>query len=287
MKTFPRFILGAGLWLLAAGAGAHSVNEVLKEIQEQDRYIQMVNYEAPGFALEDPHGRKVSLADFRGKIVILNFIYARCTDACPLHSELIAKIQAQVNATLMRDLVQFVTIATDTEDAAATAQVMRGHGKIHGLDPANWVFLYRGTGAPDSGINTAKAYGLEFTPTPEGDQMHGVVTHVIDQQGKMKARFHSLRFKPEHLTAFVNTLLYPDHDEGWAGAGSALLRWWKTPRDRWFIGLLVLGFPLLVLSGLALRRFRARRKAIAQSSANPAGLAHEGHEAGSTRRSEV
>ena len=143
MKSFPLFILGAGLWLLAAGAGAHSIDEVLREIQEQDRYIQMMNYEAPGFALEDPHGRKVSLADFRGKVVILNFIYARCTDACPLHSELIAKIQAQVNATLMRDQVQFVTIATDTEDAAATAQIMRGHGKVHGLDPANWVFLYR------------------------------------------------------------------------------------------------------------------------------------------------
>ena len=85
MIMFPRFILGAGLWLLAAGAGAHSVNEVLKEIQEQDHYIQMVNYEAPGFALEDRHGRKVSLADFRGKVVIANFIYARCKDACPLH----------------------------------------------------------------------------------------------------------------------------------------------------------------------------------------------------------
>src|SRR3970282_2859148 len=143
----------------------------------------MVNYEAPGFALEDPDGRKVSLADFRGKAVILNFIYARCKEACPLHSELIAKIQAQVNATLMRDLVHFVTIATDTEDAAATAQVMRGHGTIHGFDPANWVFLYRGSGAPDSGINTAQAYGLEFTPAPEGDTSHGVVPHVINQAG--------------------------------------------------------------------------------------------------------
>ena len=286
-KTFPLFIFGAGLWLLAAGAGAHSTDEVLRELQEQDRYIQIMNHKAPGFTLEDPHGRKVSLADFRGKAVILNFIYARCKEACPLHSELITKIQAQVNATLMRDQVQFVTIATDTESAAATAQVMRGHGKIHGLDPANWVFLYRGTGAPDSGINTAKAYGLEFTPTPEGDQMHGVVTHVIDQDGVMRARFHGLRFQPFHLTAFVNTLLYPDHDEGWAGAASALLRWWKTSRDRWRMGLLILGIPLLVLSGLALRRFRARRKAAAESSANPAGLAHEGREAGSTRRSEV
>ena len=283
MIMFPRFILGAGLWLLAAGAGAHSVNEVLKEIQEQDHYIQMVNYEAPGFALEDRHGRKVSLADFRGKVVIANFIYARCKDACPLHSELIAKIQVQVNATLMRDLVQFVTIATDTEDAAATAQVMRGHGKIHGLDPANWVFLYRGSGAPDSGINTAKAYGLEFTPTPEGDQMHGVVTHVIDQDGVMRARFHGLKFQPLHLTAFVNTLLYPDHDEGWAGAGSAPLRWWKTPRDRWFMGLLVLGIPLLVVSGLVLRRYKARRRSVAPDSGRSVDATREVRDAGSSR----
>ncbi|MBI3053630.1 MAG: SCO family protein [Betaproteobacteria bacterium] len=282
-KTFPLFIFGAGLWLLAAGAGAHSSDEVLKEMQEQDRYIQMVNYEAPGFALEDPHGRKVSLADFRGKAVVLNFIYARCKELCPLHSELIAKIQAQVNATLMRDLVQFVTIATDTEDAAATAQVMRGHGKIHGLDPANWVFLYRGSGAPDSGINTAKAYGLEFTPTPDGEQMHGIVTHVIDQDGVMRARFHSLRFQPFRLTAFVNTLLYPDHDETWAGAGSALLRWWKTPQDRWFIGLLVLGFPLLVLSGLALRRYKARRRSVAPDSGRSVNATRDARDAGSSR----
>jgi protein SCO1/2 len=255
-KTFPLFTLGAGLWLLAAGAGAHSINEAQKELQKQDRYIQMVNYEAPGFALEDPHGRKVSLADFRGKVVILNFIYARCKEACPLHSQLLAKVQDQVNATLMRDQVQFVTIATDTEDAAATAQVMRGHGKAHGLDPANWVFLFRGAaGAPDAGIKMAKKYGLEFVVVSGKAQMHAVVTHVIDQQGIMKARFHSLRFKPEHLTAFVNTLLYPDHHEDAAGApprGHGGLRY------PWIIGLLAVIVALLVVSGLVLRRRRAQ-----------------------------
>ncbi len=279
MKVFPLFTLGAGLWLLAAGAGAHSVDEVLRELQEQDHYIQIVNYEAPGFALEDPHGRKVSLADFRGKAVILNFIYARCKDACPLQSVLLAKVQAQVNATLMRDLVQFVTIATDTEDAAATAEVMRGYGKIHGLDPANWVFLYRGSGAPNSGINIAKAYGLEFTPTPEGDQMHGIVTHVIDLDGVMRARFHGLKFQPFHMTAFVNTLLYPDHHEEAAGAPP---RGHESLRYPWIISLVVLMVALPVVSWLVLRRRKAQHEMVGLDSDHCTESAQEKREPGST-----
>ena len=265
MNTSFFFLLGVTLCALTASpAAAHSMKEALNELQQSEHYLQQVHRGAPDFTLEDAWGRKHRLADYRGKIVVLNFIYSRCTDLCPLHSELIEKIQAQVSATPMRDLVQFVTIATDTEDAAATAQVMQGHGKAHGLDPANWVFLYRGSGAPDPGIKTAKAYGLEFTPTPEGDQMHGVVTHVIDQDGVMRARFHSLRFKPEHLTAFVSSLLHSDHDEAWSGAGGSLLRGWNTPGDRWLMGLLlVLGFPLLVASGLALRRYKTRHGSVA------------------------
>ena len=33
---------------------------------------------APDFVLEDTEGRKIGLADYRGKTVVLNFIYARC-----------------------------------------------------------------------------------------------------------------------------------------------------------------------------------------------------------------
>lgn len=267
MKTLRLFILGAGLWLLGAAAGAHSVDDVLNQLREQDHYIQMTHYKAPGFALEDPDGREVRLADFRGKVVILNFIYARCKEACPLQSHLLAKVQEQINTTLMRDQLQFVTIATDTEDAAATAQIMRGYGKAHGLDPVNWVFLYRGSGAPDVGIKVAKTYGLEFTPAADGEQMHGVVTHVIDQNGVLRARFHGLKFQPLHLTEYVNALVYPDHHGSGAGVSSpaggvpAPERETEDSRNRWLMGALALSVPLLVLSWLVLRRSRAQRKA--------------------------
>ncbi len=57
----------------------------------------------------------------------------------------------------------------------------------------NWHFLYRGEGEPP-GLTSelAKAYGVQFRDTGEGVQVHGVVTHVIDPEGQMRARFHGL-----------------------------------------------------------------------------------------------
>ncbi len=273
-STAP-LLLSLGL-SAALSALAHSPDEALQELREKEPYLQLADREALGFVLEDPSARKVALTDFRGKVVILNFIYARCTDVCPLHSELIARIQAQVNATLMRDQVQFITVATDTEDAAATAQLMRAHGKAHGFDPANWVFLYRGAGKPDTGIQLAKTYGLEFTPAAEGVQMHGVVTHVIDQEGILRARFHGLKVQSLSVTAFINTLLYPDHHgPGAASAaappatGSRSERKPSWPSGVFFQAALGAGFAALGIGGFLLHRRRRQRRQLAQRGPNP------------------
>jgi protein SCO1 len=42
---------------------------------------------APGFTLTDQHDRRLSLAGFRGKAVVLEFMDSRCTDICPLVSQ--------------------------------------------------------------------------------------------------------------------------------------------------------------------------------------------------------
>lgn len=269
-------ILGLGLLSAAFPAFAHSPDDVLRELRETEPYLQLTEREAPGFVLEDPDGGKLGLADFRGKVVILNFIYARCTDVCPLHSELIATLQDQTDATLMRDQVQFVTIATDTEDAAATAEAMRAHGKAHGLDPRNWIFLYRGSGEPEAGIRLAKAYGLEFTQVAEGARMHGVVTHVIDQNGILRARFHGLRVQPLNVTAFVNALVYPEHHGPGAvpGPTPAATGSAPPPEQSWstealFQAGLGVGFALLGSGWLLLNR--RRRKGAPQGGREETG----------------
>ena len=45
-----------------------------------------------------------------------------------------------------------------------------------------------------------------FTQAADGKPMHGVVTHVIDQDGRLRARFHGLEFDPVDLVVYVNAL---------------------------------------------------------------------------------
>jgi|GEM_PF-377999 len=267
---FSIFLVMLPCAMTASQAAAHSMQDALNELRHSEPYLQPVHQVAPEFSLEDAWGRQHELADYRGKVVVLNFIYARCKEACPLHSVLLAKIQQQIKAAAMQDQVQFVTIATDIEDAASTAAIMRNYGKTYNLDPENWMLLSGGTrNAPGAGIKAAKTYGMDFVVVSGEEQMHGVVTHVIDQQGMMKARFHGLRFQPEHLTAFVSSLLRPEHNEVLLNVGSTPHRWWETWKHQWLTGLLLIpGLALLVLSGIRLKRIRDQRGADAPAFVN-------------------
>jgi protein SCO1/2 len=199
------------VWLVATGApaAAHSLGELEGTLKERETYVQIVNRPAPEFALFDAHGRAVRLADFRGKVVILNFVYTNCPDVCPLHSEMIADIQEDVNRTPMRDLVRFISITTDP--GRDLPRVLKAYGPAHGLDPVNWLFLTSGADKPDTTRKLAKRYGLKFSPTKDGYQMHGLVTHLIDKSGNLRARYHGLKFDPTNLILHVNALTNDFH----------------------------------------------------------------------------
>lgn len=187
-------------------AWAHSVDELETLLGDKEKFFQPIDKPAPAFTLRDADGGVVDLADLRGKVVVLHFIYASCPDVCPLHAERIAEIQAMVNQTPMKEQVQFVSITTDPGND--TPEVLRDYGPAHGLDPVNWTFLTTMPDQPeDATRRLAEAYGHRFDKTDEGYQVHGVVTHVIDRDGQWRANFHGLRFEPVNLVVFVNALV--------------------------------------------------------------------------------
>lgn len=202
--------LGAAAFALTAAAVvgpavAHSLAEVEGELGSKERYFQPIDRPAPDFALQDAAGRETRLADLHGEVVVLHFIYTSCPDVCPLHAEKIAEIQAMVNRTPMKEQVRFVTVTTDP--VRDTPAVMQGYGPAHGLDPVNWAFLTTSPGQPENTTRQlAKAFGHTFTPAEDGTQMHGVVTHVIDQDGIWRANFHGLEFEPTNLLVYLNAL---------------------------------------------------------------------------------
>ena len=204
------------VWLAALGlaalpwpAVAHSLQDLEKMLSARETYVQIVNQPAPDFTLRDAGGTEVRLADFRGKVVVLWFVYSRCPDVCPLHSEALASVQERVNRTPMRDAVRFIAITTDPE--RDTPDVLSQYGPAHGLDPVNWGMLTSGLEKASETRLLANRYGLKFTATDDGYQMHGVVTHLIDKSGNMRARYHGLKFNPTNLIVHINALTNDDH----------------------------------------------------------------------------
>jgi len=207
MRSITAIALGAALSTLAlAPAPAHSLKDLETELGSKEQYFQPIDKEAPQFALQDADGRSVSLNEFRGKVVVLHFIYTHCPDVCPLHLDRIAEIQAMVNQSPMKDQVQFITITTDP--SRDRHGVLTDYGRVHGADPVNWVFLTTKPDQPeDATRKLAQQYGHKFTKTEDGHQVHGIVTHVIDKRGQRRANFHGLRFEPTNLVVFINALV--------------------------------------------------------------------------------
>jgi protein SCO1/2 len=201
--------------LTPAPGSAHSLDSLQSELFGKEKYFEVKDRPAPDFALQDADGKAYRLSDLRGKVIVLHFIYAGCPDVCPLHAERIAQVQEMVNSTPMRTQVQFVTITTDPE--RDTPEVLRAYGEAHGLKPENWVFLTSGLGMPeDTTRKLAEQFGHKFIKTGDGMQLHGIVTHVIDREGRWRGNFHALRFEPTNLVTYINALVNDGdhHDEG-------------------------------------------------------------------------
>jgi protein SCO1/2 len=195
---------------MTAAARGHSLKDLETMLGDREKYFQAIDKPAPHFALQDADGKPVGLSELRDKIVVLHFIYAGCPDVCPLHADKIAELQAMINQTPMKEQVRFVTITTDPKND--TPDVLRAYGGQHGLDPVNWVFLTTSSEqTEDLTRKLAEQFGHKFVKTEDGYQVHAIVTHIIDREGRWQANFHGLKFDPSNLVVFVNALVNDAH----------------------------------------------------------------------------
>lgn len=207
----------------APGLAHHPGVDLDKVMGKKEQYFQAIDSPAPPFDLSDADGNIVRLSDFDDKVIILNFIFANCTDVCPLHSELIARVQSMINTSPMEAMVQFITVTTDPE--SDTPEILRRYGEAHGLDSRNWKFLTRRPGDPEDVTRSlSQAYNVIFEPLDGGQQMHGVATHVIDRGGRLAAKFHGLRFEPLNLVLYINGLTNAQNQN----VDSAEPSWWEN-----------------------------------------------------------
>ena len=148
---------------------------------------------AAEFALISQDGAPVKLADYRGKVVALTFIFTLCADTCPVLTPMMSFVQDQLGADF-GEKIYFVSITVDPE--RDTPEVLKEYAQAFGANLSGWAFL---TGAPDAIREVTRRYGVFAGKAANGSIDHTFLTSIIDQRGILRVQYLGVRFDPEEF----------------------------------------------------------------------------------------
>ncbi|MGE0096866.1 MAG: SCO family protein [Hydrogenophaga sp.] len=136
---------------------------------------------ATGFSLTDHNGQPRTLADFKGKVVVIFFGFTQCPDVCPTSLSELAEVKRLLGSD--GDRLQGLFISVDPE--RDTPEIMKQY--MASFDPT-FLALYA---APDALPELAKSYKVYYKkvdgPTPTSYTMdHSAGSYVYDTQGRIR-----------------------------------------------------------------------------------------------------
>jgi protein SCO1/2 len=150
----------------------------------------------PNFALYDQTGAVVQSARFRGKQIMLNFIYTRCPVAtmCPAATMKMIETQQLANEAGVKNL-ELISITLDPE--YDTPGVLRDYAQARGIDTSNFSFL---TGPERAIKDLLTQFGViaQF----EGSIIkHTLGTLLINEEGRIVYRADGTVWDPKSFVA--------------------------------------------------------------------------------------
>ncbi|HTX67220.1 MAG TPA: SCO family protein [Opitutaceae bacterium] len=160
---------------------AEAANELRQDTAARGRGAYREIGEAmPDFALFDQDGRVVQAARFRGRQIMLNFIYTRCPIAtmCPAATLRMMEVQKQARAAGVTNL-QLISISLDP--SYDTPGVLKEYAQARGIDTGNFAFL---TG-PERAIRDLLTQFGVIAEFKDGLLKHSLATLLINEQGRI------------------------------------------------------------------------------------------------------
>jgi protein SCO1/2 len=156
---------------------------------------------APDFALVDQHGEQVTLAEFRGKAVLLDFIFTRCSGPCPILTSSHVTLQRRLSSKIA-ERTQFLSISLDPEHD--TPAELLSYARARGANLDSWAFL---TGEIETVRETVQSYHVGWTRDPDTTLNHLVVTFLIDPEGRIAKRYLGLEHGTDELVSDIEELV--------------------------------------------------------------------------------
>jgi protein SCO1/2 len=156
----------------------------------------------PDVALTDQNGKAFHLADFRGKAVLVTFIYTRCAlpNYCPLMSKNFSELQQKL-AKDFQGRFHLVSISFDSE--YDTPQVMKSYAEAFTKDENSWTFA---SGSKPEILSVASRFGLIYLPEA-GAFTHDLRTALIAPDGRLIHVWRSNVWTPDEVEQRVVEVL--------------------------------------------------------------------------------
>jgi protein SCO1/2 len=152
---------------------------------------------APAFSLTDQNGRRVSLAQYRGHVVVLTFVHSLCKEACPLMAE---DIKGALNLLPAggRGVPAVAITAEPTEDTPSNRRAFLARHEMTG----RMAYL----NGPIADLHRVW-HGYHVAPTIPGQaDDHTAFVILIDRSGMERLGYPVDQLTPESLAHDIEAL---------------------------------------------------------------------------------
>jgi cytochrome oxidase Cu insertion factor (SCO1/SenC/PrrC family) len=140
----------------------------------------------------DQAGNRVHLHDFRGRTLIIGFIYTNCADQCPLLTAKFGALAAQLPPHRFALLEISIDPERDTQAAIAN------FAHAHEVRSDDWRVL---TGSPAAFDAVAVPLGISVVKDPNGELLHSERTIIVGPDGRIAYVIDTAAWTPGQVLA--------------------------------------------------------------------------------------
>ncbi|MYM34147.1 redoxin domain-containing protein [Duganella sp. FT94W] len=136
---------------------------------------------ARDFALTDHHGKPRTMADFKGKVVVMFFGYTQCPDVCPTTMAEMSEVMKQLGPQADQVQVLFVTVDPERDTRQLLAEYVPAFDQ-------RFLGLY---GTAEQTAAVGKEFKVVYNKVPGSTKDnysidHTAASYVFDKQGKLR-----------------------------------------------------------------------------------------------------
>lgn len=137
-----------------------------------------------GLNLQDQAARRIEPAAYRGRLLLLNFVFTGCSTTCPTQTLELAALRRRLPPAL-RAQVDFLSVSVDP--LADTPATLAAFARRMDADQPGWRFA---TGAPSQiGTLTQRLAATDPRQPNPGAADHGTALYLFDATGVLRQRY--------------------------------------------------------------------------------------------------